>query len=158
MAVKESPRTFRASDGREFSSKRDAERYEMLLQAKRVHDNAKAVLCRALAETQKTADGVPFEFGVFKDYYYIMEWDGFPHLRQVDFVCMHGADDFVLHADGTISLVDTRAEGRRREHRISELYCARQAALKALIDVREKRLAELAADTKKMKAELKKDE
>lgn len=154
MPVKESPKTYTASDGTEFDSKAEAERYDNLLQAKEKYDSARTLLCRALAESQKTADGVAFEFGVFRDYYSILEWDGFPRLHTVQSLYMHSNEDFELEQDGTIYLVEQRATNQRRTYRIGELYYHESEAKKALVEVREKRLAEWTKETAELKAKL----
>jgi hypothetical protein len=61
MAVRQSKPKFVASDGEKFDSQEDAERYDLLIEAKRVFDSAKRSYDRALARSQKTADGEPFE-------------------------------------------------------------------------------------------------
>jgi hypothetical protein len=152
MGVKKSPQTFQTSDGFEYDTEEEAERHEAVATAKQNYEGARDAFCRVLAESQKTADGVPFEFGVFRDYWFILEWDGFPRLHKVCFLCMRN-DNFELNEGSEISLVQEE-NGRRRTFKISDLYWNHKAAGRALLKVQAERLKEFGESMEKLQAEV----
>jgi hypothetical protein len=145
MAVKEVPARFKASDGEEFGTKKEAQQHEELIKAREAYEEARRNLGRLLARREKTADGRPFDFSILHDYYYITEgWAGMPELTRVNF-------------DGwnfRWSECDDRFEIQRQvEHRngrdwasynIGELYWFEDNAEKALLAKREEWLKEQA--------------
>jgi hypothetical protein len=154
MGVREIPQTFRTSDGREFTDKGEAERHEALVEAKREYDTARAVLGRRLAETQKTADGRPFEFGVFGDYYFVTEgWSGMPELLTVSFFGNNFSID--EHRIAEVVILQ-RAQGRDRdsEYRIADLYRGKAAAERALLEAQEAWLAKKTAEVAELRSRL----
>ena len=85
MAVKQTKPTFQCSDGKEFPTQAEADRHEDLMVAKDEYETARRKFGIALAKTQKTADGKPFEFGIMRNYWYIRCWNSLPRLFVVDF-------------------------------------------------------------------------
>ena len=90
-----------------------------------------------LAESFRTADGVPFAFGIFRDYYYVAPgWGEEPCIRAVGFIC--GSWEYDLdkyHETGHFRLVTTDAanNNRRTEYDIADLYYHKGNAERALV-------------------------
>lgn len=86
MKVKKIPPTYATSDGKEWASEAEALRHQTLLDAHQNFVIAEKQWHYALAESQVTADGVPFQFGI-RDYYFVSWWSsGRPSLITVDFI------------------------------------------------------------------------
>lgn len=137
--------TFRACDGREFLDATACEAYEELVHAREAYDGARQALGWLLAERAKTVDGVPFEFGLFKTYFWIdagrfdcmpsivqlefwgrnWTWDDVPGTEQTRVVLIHfGNDDMTSHRRGI-------------HYAIEELYFDRGNARQALKQAQE---------------------
>jgi hypothetical protein len=150
--MKTLPQTFRTTDGKDFQDKDAAERHETLIEAKEAYVQARRLFGKLLAETQLTADGRRFEFGVFHTYYYIEPgfW-GMPGLSEVPYLGWHWDFD---DSDGFVIRYRDEKQNRDREFKIAELYSDRRIADKALLKAREARLAEYAAETASERARL----
>lgn len=135
MAIKQVPTRYETSDGREYDTQQEAERHEALITAKREYEHAQKVFGQRLAETQKTADGYPFEFTLLRDYYYITPgFHEMPALVRVGFsrwkpVQLNEADELVLTSG-------------RLHCRIGDLYRSPRAAEEALLTAQEAWLKE----------------
>lgn len=153
MAVKKVPQVFRTSDGAEFDNEEQATRHEDLLDRKHKFQIAFERLGDALAETQKTADGSLFEFGVCRDYYAIApSWVGLPRLRKIWFSYM-GENRFEINEDDEVILIHQENQSRI-EYRISELYRSEKEAKKALLAAQDERLEHLRQEVEELRAEV----
>jgi hypothetical protein len=157
MAVKKVPQVYETSDGLEFESKKQAERHEALVEAKSLFEGAFQRMGRALAGTQKTADGELFEFGVCCDYYVIAPcWAGLPRLRKIWFSFM-GDDRFEIEADDEITLILHEGDGQHRTRtrfKVSELYHSEKEAKKALLVAQEERIKEFTEEIDELRKSL----
>jgi len=133
MAVKQTTPKFVTSDGTKFDDKAAAERYEELIEAKRMFQQAKATYDRLLATTQKTADGEPFTG--FSDYWHVGWYSGELRCWRVSFY------EYAIQIsdDGTISIKPYGAKDCYLN--IGELYQhERNAKVKYAEHLREKRI------------------
>lgn len=137
---------FETEDGRKFTDQKAAETHEQIQAAATAYEQAREAFGRVLAESQRTADGFPFEFGL-SDYYYIALWGGLPTIRRVDFWYRNWSFDYdrenepakfcLLHFEG-----DGGRCGNGQPFRIGDLYRHRANAERALVEAQEKWLAE----------------
>lgn len=124
------PPKLRTSDGREFTNPKEAERHQEMLSAREAFADAHRKLGRALARTQTTADGEPFDFGVFRTYYYVREPYGqTPRLGEVSFY----AFDFSFTERDDVFTIIQRDKGNETHYHINELYLHRDNAERALL-------------------------
>jgi len=88
MGIKkiEKKETFRTSDGDEFDDEASAEKHETLISAKAAYESARDRYARILWETQITADGQPFKFGLWRNYYFVSEFTDWPFIHSVEFM------------------------------------------------------------------------
>lgn len=151
MAVEQVPTQYRTSDGKQFKTAGEAERHERLITAQAKYEEAQREFRRAMAETQRTADGRLFEFGMLRDYYCI-EWGaaGPPYLRTVSFYVW----DCRVHEDNGHVYVTERDGKADREHRISSLYASEREAKRELLRLTTKWLAEETEKVAKLRAEV----
>lgn len=137
MAKRTKPK-FETEDGREFDTREAAERHERVAAATEKYNDARREFGRALAETQKTADGKRFSFDQ-SCYWYVT--DGIfniPTIVEVRYLGSNlefdDSDEFTIidklyQSDGHVS---------RNEYKISKLYATEAAAKKAYVDAIEK--------------------
>lgn len=146
MAVSVKKETF-VAHGKEFDTKAEAERYDKLQKARQEYEDAGYKLQSLLAETQRTADGQVFEFGIFRDYYAVTRFCGFPTLQRLTFMCRNWEvqeDEFGVNI----------RDGGRQDNRfypIGDLYADERNAQKALAHAQFKELAELTEQTNKLR-------
>lgn len=79
-------RVFISKDGKQHATASDAERHDAMMKA--INNLRKAQKCanQAIAESHKTKDGYPFEFGCLRDYWSVVMPDASrPYLRKVSF-------------------------------------------------------------------------
>lgn len=140
MAVKEQPKTFTASDGSEWSTKKEAERHDAVVVANRELEDAKRKFCRAVLATQKTADGEQFD-SMRNDNYWSVPWYGCMELVRLD-TLWYWTQRFEIDSDSQVTIVvpvrDAPGQGYGREekiirYRVCDLYANEQAARKELI-------------------------
>lgn len=156
MAIQTVPSRYKTSDGREFGNETDAQRHELLIAAKRKYEDARHEYARALAESQRTADGQPFNLSGMHDYYYITDgYFSMPEIVRVDFWYWN-CD--INEADETVIVVLDSQKATRREYRISSLYYWKGNARKALLIAQEGRLAQITQDVEQLRQELTKGE
>lgn len=126
MAVSEEPVVYKASDGSEFEDKDKAVKHDALVLAKRDYEQALQTLIRLVAQTQKTADGFPFEPRLLRDYYYISVHGGGvqPRIGKVDFWGHNWSlsDPRGEDAEVQIYRYGENNHGVSQVHRFSELY------------------------------------
>lgn len=151
MGVNEIPQKYRTSDGREFNTKSEAEQYDAILIARDEYKAAQRKLGLLLVQSQKTADGRPFEFGRWGDYYYINPY--FNEWPTIETVSFWGWRFEFAERDGCV-LISHERNGRWESYRIDALYADKDAAERALLDAREARLAERAAEVAELRARL----
>jgi hypothetical protein len=160
MAVKKVPQVYETSDGLEFESKKQAERHEALIEARELFEGARERFGERLAQTQKTADGVSFEFGICRDYWVVVPcWAGLPRLRKIWFSYM-GDQRFEISEDDEITLLYSEREdghGSRTRYKISDLYYSEKEAKKALLAAQQKRLEEFTEEVEALLKEVTKE-
>jgi hypothetical protein len=145
MAVTKVKPKWKAADDTEFDSEDEAKRYDELRKAKRAFEDARRRYGGALAETTKTADGVPFNFTLLRDYFVV--WDVFgslPSLRQVSFY--YWMTTVSVDERGEVEMEDynhTRRDGTPTRYKVSELFADKSAARKALLAAQERYLADV---------------
>lgn len=124
---------FRTEDGQEFTDKASAERHEKLVAAKAAYEDARQQYAKALAETQFTADGYPFDLNTRHTYYYVTGlWNGSPEVDSVSFYLWN----IDLDEADRLSVVqwDNRGEASRRvSYRIDHLYWHKSGAQEEMI-------------------------
>jgi len=146
----ESPKTYVADDGTEFAEKADAERHDALTEAERNLENAQESFCRALMQSQRTADGFLFEFRVWSYYRVVDTWGSMPSVQRVS---------LGLHTRNIVIDSENRLEFRLWQEstgqhqpgfwmtiRFDELFRDERAAQVACLDAQRERLAEMEAD------------
>lgn len=158
MAIKKNPKTYQTDDGREFSSKANASKHEKLAAAWEAYKTARVRLGRIVAESQKTADGVAFDFSRW-DYWYVSEsWGGMPSLSKVAFY-VHSVE-FVFREDDANDelalLYSDRSDGRLTEYRIGDLYYHEHNAKVALAEAMRERIQMHADALAKLEKEISK--
>lgn len=135
--VTEVPARFLTTDGRDHTTKADADAHQRLLDARDSYDRAGRLFEQELAKTEKTADGFPFKLGIYRRYYFIVFGNAGPMLREVEV----NTDTRVQMADGRPEVVtyqqDHRSGGpfyRIARYRISDLYWQEHAARRAMAE------------------------
>ena len=137
-------------DGRQFPTQEDADRHEALATAEHDFLEARQRLGVLLAKSQKTADGKPFEFDVYDDYFYVSPgWQGMPHLHTVSF----GHERFDFDAQDRFQLIVREGEKERR-YAIADLYASKDEAERALLTAQEAWLAERTEEVAQMRERL----
>lgn len=141
MGVKEKKTVYETSDGREFTTKEQAEKYEALLTAKRKFDSASEELAKLLLGSQKTKDGEPFQFRVWRSYWVLRNYCGQrPYVEEVrpHFHEIYLDEDCEASFCMKISGYDDRRvhnhERVLKTYRVSELYASEPKATRALIE------------------------
>lgn len=146
-------KVFTTKDGREFSSREAAEAHEAISTAYLAYERARMILGDLLAKLERTADGQPFRFGVFHDYFYINPaWGGRPHLETVNYCGRNWEYNLEEYSEtGEIKLLQTN-NGRESAYRVSELYVSKAKAEAALIPLLEEWLEKQRVEIAQMKA------
>lgn len=140
MGIKKKPSVYEASDGTEFETQAEAERYQALTDAERQYRNASAAYGQMLAETQKTRDGVAFQFGLFQDYWYPIHWGGKPCVIRIGFI---GRETY-LEGDKLYLIPYQGDQGRNvKRVEVSEVFASETAAKAQLVEELEKYVASL---------------
>jgi hypothetical protein len=147
MGVQTTVPMYKTSDGTEFASRVEAERYDKMLVAQRAFEQARKDFGQALAETQRTADGELFRLGVPNTYWLIVHSFGMPHAEPVSFG--RWEDSFSVHEDRGVSI---RKDGKN--YRISSLYARRRAADEALLAVQDQWVSGMRDEVEKLRARL----
>ncbi len=148
MATKTKPK-YKASDGKTFDIKSDAERHETLVEARDTFENARDDYCKALAATQLTADGEPMtcdEWWYFKVHEYVTD-------PGVEKLSLHWHQLSLDENDCVQFVVWDQDRQLNRTHSIGDLFVSEKLANKRLIAVLQKnsemntrRIAALKAD------------
>jgi len=87
MPIKTVPAKFE-SHGKEFDTMGEAQRHSAICDARDELEEAQRKFERVLAEGCKTADGHPFRFGVFADYWSVFApHRSMPHLVHTEYFC-----------------------------------------------------------------------
>lgn len=131
MPVKVQPKQYE-SHGKTFDTHKEAQRHDELVAARVALEDAQRKYQRVLAESAVTADGVPFEFGVFHDYYYVAKpWGSLPYVRS--FCYLAGA--WSVRDSDTPDVVEIAEDrdGKREYTPITELYADKEKAVAALL-------------------------
>jgi hypothetical protein len=128
-------------DGQEFTDKVSAKDHEELIQAKSDYESSKVFFAKLLWQTQKTKDGLPFKLGVFKDYFYVNEYENWPAIYSIGF-CRSARYD--LDEDDVFCIWQKRNNSEIfSKYRISELFSSKKAAEECLKQAKTERLEEL---------------
>lgn len=159
MEIEQTQPKFKTSDGREFDTKKAAERHAALLSAQNAYRDAKQAFVRLVAESQLTADGCEFHFGGFATYYWIRPGlSGLPSLQTV----YVSPWDCTIDERDNACLIERRDEkgGLFREHRwdVKELYRHQRNAERALLLAQEEWLAERAEEVAALRARVSPEE
>lgn len=140
MAIKEQ-RTFKASDGKEFDSKTEAQKHDDLAVAREEYKNALRKLNTLIAETTRTADGHLFDLGMWSTYYYITPgYFDMPQLKEVPYLSWNW--DLNEYDDAVEIITREGNDQRRFEYKINALYREKRKALAALVETQKAWLAE----------------
>ncbi len=148
--VESTPVKYKSSDGQEFETEDEAQSHEKLIEAKERYEAARSAYGQILHESQKTADGCPFEFSIFADYWYIADSWKFPQLDKVSFFrgnCdLNDEDETVIiqHHD------DYRGNRHFTNYSIGELYRYKKNAQVALLAAQKECLQELSKSVKQL--------
>lgn len=152
MSVKTTPVQYE-SNGRKFKTETEAKRFDAICTAREELECAQRKFQRVLAESAKTADGEPFRFGVFCDYWHVFKpWNTMPRLEKFCYMCL----SWSVKEDGeTIQIrEDENADPHKRRYiDIAELYASETVGRKALIVAQEEWLEERMEDIAKAKDE-----
>jgi hypothetical protein len=152
MAVLEKPRTFKTTDGREFTDEAEAKLHDELIVAREAFDAARRRLNNAVLKTQRTADGQLFDFGLFRDYHYVRPgYGGMPSMQTVSFL---GWNFEISEHTDAVEIIDTTISERRPRYAIASLYLDKRAANIALHLEQVAWLKERAAEIEKEKEKL----
>lgn len=146
MTIKEIPQMYETSDGQEFKNKMMAERHEEMVEVKHEYDTARRAYAKALAATQITADGRPFDLKSYHDYYFVtLGLEILPAVRWVSFSYWNiELDD---QDTGFLVQHEERRGGRQRiRYEIGKLYYFEKNAKKACLEAMWERLSQLTAD------------
>ena len=154
MPIKAKPAQFVASDGKEFASQKEAEAHQELIESASKFDAARRRFYVAVAESQKTADGVPFDLNRWQDYYVLCR-HGYcgPGLRRIMFgyttrIELSGdANDQVQ-----LIVMEDANQGKTASFFISDLYFEKEAAHAALAQAIREHIAEKQEELKKLEA------
>lgn len=143
MPVETVPQKFK-SNGREFSTPADADRYEKMCDARQKLEDAQRVFQQVLAENCKTADGFQFEFGILRDYQYVMiPYGSIPYLKRVNFSCW----SWRVREDGeTVEIREDDGKPDDRYVSINRLFASEIKADAALLAARRKWMSERQAE------------
>jgi hypothetical protein len=138
MSVKEQPTQY-VSHGKAFDNRAEAERHSELVKAREALETAQRNFQRLLAESATTADGFPFEFGVFSDYHRLVKpCNARPYLRALTYMCWSWTVRDPVDRPGMVEIREEEAlDGRPSVWvPIRELYRDRKAAEAALLAAR----------------------
>lgn len=119
MGIKTKPKVFETSDGEEWESEADAKERQVLLDAEARYESAVREYGQKLAESQRTKDGFPFEWGVMCNYWFPTLAAGFrPTLRQLSVI---GRETTIV--DGHVKVIPYQdGDGRKQSYFVSELF------------------------------------
>lgn len=148
--VEATPVEFKSSDGRKFETEEQAQSHEELIEAKERYEAARSAYGQILHESQKTADGYPFQFSVLADYWYVYDFSDFPRLDKVSFYLgncdLNDEDETIItqHHD------DHRGNRHFTDYSIGDLYRYEKNAQVALLAAQKERLQELSKSVKQL--------
>ena len=127
---------FTADDGKEFDSEADALAYERITQAQLVVERASEKLNHALAESLKTGDGRPFQYG--HSYYVILT-----HLWAEDITRVYfAAHDCSINQDYAPRIIRTWYDKgyQSEEYALTNVFVSERKAKEQLLALRRERL------------------
>jgi hypothetical protein len=157
MSVKKQPTQY-VSHGKAFDNRAEAERHSDLVAAREHLESAQRNFQQLLAESAKTADGFPFEFGVFSDYHCLVKpCNARPYLRTLIYMCWSWTVRDPVDRPGMVEIREEGAlDGRPSVWvPIRELYRNRKAAEAALLAARREWIAD---ETRRLEADENKKE
>jgi hypothetical protein len=131
MAVEQIPASFRASDGSKFATEKEAKRHDERITAARDFEQARRTLAKAIAKSQKTADGELFDFG-WRDYWFVTQT--YKHMPTLFSVQFNGWYDMKFQFDGERCRIadDSQRSDRISYYDIGDLYKHKKNAVAAL--------------------------
>jgi hypothetical protein len=146
--------TFTACDGREFKTREEAERYEVMKHADEELAEAVAKYNLTLAKALKTADGHPFAFG--GSYYIVSEG---ANSESVHEEYLHARNTRVQFYDNgrdpAIFFTEFRGgDSKVRQFYLGDIYVKNRNAQLRVLEIRKKRLGWLMDDIAKLEREL----
>jgi len=157
MAVTTKPTTYQASDGKEFDNEEEAKLHDELVTARTEYDEARHRFSRAVALTQKTADGELFDFKS-GDYWFVTDYyNQEPRLKRVHFIGWNF--EVTEYSDG-VEISQEETDGNNHSSRyhypINKLYADKSRATYSLINALDAWIAEQRRMAEETKAELRK--
>ena len=141
---------YKSSDGQEFETEEQAQSHEELIEAKKQYETARSVYGQHLFESQKTADGHPFDLCAYRDYWYVGRFLSFPLLERVSF---HRGNCGLNDRDETVIIQhqdDDRGCRQFTEYSIGDLYLYEKNAQVALLAAQKERLEELSKSVEEL--------
>jgi|SRR6185369_2448213 len=134
MTVKQVPAKYQASDGVEFDNEEEAKLHDELITARKEYDEARGKFSRAVAATQKTADGELFDFRGGEFWYVTDYYNQEPRLKRVYFL---GWNFEVTEYGDRVEISQDETDGNNRQQRhsypINKLYTTKRRASEALV-------------------------
>lgn len=150
MAKIEQKTTFKAGN-REFDTKEDAERYEMIRVATEEFDRATREYNVALAKTCKTADGYPFQLG--QEYYIVIEGLHVDGIKQ-EYLYPRDVKFFIEGKRNAILFKGPRNDDKVVEINLKDIYKKERNAKLRLLEARRQRLEWAKKDVELLEKEL----
>lgn len=145
--------TYVATDGREFDTAEEVERYEAMKDANDQLEGAVKDYNLAIAKVLKTADGYPFALG--RDYYIVWEHAYNDGISQEYFYPRETRVYFDGSREPSILWTGRKAgESKVTEFYLADIYAKQRNAKLRLLEIRKKRLGWLQDDIAKMEKEL----
>lgn len=149
MTIAKKPAVWTTGDGREFTDREKAERYEALRIATLEFNEARRRLEQEAAQAARTMDGQPFDFTLFKTYWTLSGTWRMPQLREVRF----GYGVEVIQLNGRIILRMRDSLGEMEDFPVSSLYVSKENALAAVQSARRTWLEEQRLEIERREAE-----
>ena len=123
---------FETNDGKVFETEQEAVAHEKECKAIDKFNQAYEELKQLMVKDCQTADGHSFEFGLFREYYYVTNGNR-PWLLKIDF---SGYDFYIEKEEGELEIGTSSYQDGKYQYRfykISELYYNEKEAIKELI-------------------------
>lgn len=141
MTIKQETK-FKTTDGREFDDETEAQRHDALIIVRQEYEHALFKMNKLTAETTRTADGYLFEFGIFKDYWFVTPgYVGMPTITKTPYFGWNW--NLSTHTDQVIIITSAEIDGSRyREFAINNLYREKKNAIAAMIEAQKTWLSE----------------
>jgi hypothetical protein len=155
MTIKQVPAKYQASDGKEFDNEEEAQLHDELITAREEYNAARGKFSRAVAATQKTADGELFDFKS-GDFWFVTDYyNQEPRLKRVHFL---GWNFEITEYSDRVEISQDETDGNNRQQRhsypINKLYTTKRRASEALIGALEVYAVEVRRTVNETQAEV----